>query len=170
MKYGRLTFVRLAPRSSMKHPRWEMLCDCGRTTVVYKHGAVSGKTASCGCLYRETRGKRTRVRSDKGVPRLPPPERLEDLYVPEPNSGCFLWTGTLDKAGYGRAWNGRKKTLAHRFSYELAKGPIPEGLHIDHLCRVTACVNPDHLEAVTQAENNARAYRALGILPKEERP
>jgi hypothetical protein len=51
--------------------------------------------------------------------------------------------------------------LAHRVSYEAAYGPIPAGLHIDHLCRVRKCVRPEHLEAVTQGENNLRAFRRI---------
>lgn len=51
-------------------------------------------------------------------------------------------------------------SLAHRNSYESFKGPIPNGLHIDHKCRVRSCVNPDHLEAVTVQENNRRAPRS----------
>ena len=48
------------------------------------------------------------------------------------------------------------RVYAHRASYELAKGPIPDGMHLDHLCRVTCCINPDHLEPVTNRENARR--------------
>lgn len=69
---------------------------------------------------------------------------------------CWLWTGRLAPNGYGVFAPGPKSRLVHRFSYEYFVGPIPEGLHIDHLCRVRHCVNPAHLEAVTQRENLRR--------------
>lgn len=71
--------------------------------------------------------------------------------------GCWLWTGALNNKGYGQ-WgqNGRTRS-AHRVAYEFFVGPIPEGLTIDHLCRVRRCVRPDHLEPVTSAENTRRA-------------
>ena len=75
-------------------------------------------------------------------------------------SRCWLWTGALTSMkpfkGYGIFWNKGKKRLAHRFSYERAIGPIPDGLDIDHLCRVRCCVNPEHLEPVTRLENILR--------------
>lgn len=83
-------------------------------------------------------------------------DRFWDFVIPEPNTGCWLWTGR-DNMRYGILKNGRGNVYAHRFSYELAKGQIPDGLVIDHLCNIPLCVNPDHLEAVTQAENLRRA-------------
>src|ERR1700722_16782588 len=77
--------------------------------------------------------------------------------IPEPNTGCWLWQLFTNEHDYGRVHIVRGKChQAHRVSYELAYGPIPKGLHIDHKCRVHCCVNPEHLEPVTQAENTAR--------------
>jgi hypothetical protein len=74
--------------------------------------------------------------------------------------GCWLWTGYRLHNGYGSLMaNGKKNTLAHRFAYELLVGPIPDGLTLDHLCRVRNCVNPAHLEPCTMAEN---ALRGVG--------
>lgn len=70
--------------------------------------------------------------------------------------GCMLWMGYVNPTGYGRLSLGRKMTLAHRAAYALAYGGIPEGLTLDHLCRVRHCVAPDHLEPVTAAVNTLR--------------
>ena len=90
-------------------------------------------------------------------------ERFMDKVFPEPNSGCWLWGGALAR-GYGEFQIGtHKKTRqigAHRFSYQMHVGPIPEGLDLDHLCGVRSCVNPGHLEPVTRAENLRRGTGA----------
>lgn len=71
---------------------------------------------------------------------------------------CWLWTGAVRGPGYGAfCWNGRQG-YAHRFSYEHHKGPLPEGAAIMHICDTPLCVNPDHLEVGTQAENLADMY------------
>lgn len=73
------------------------------------------------------------------------------------SSGCWEWTGRVNKDGYG-IFRGR---LAHRVAYIEAYGPYPEGTVTDHICRVRHCVNPNHLEAVTIAENIARGLTGL---------
>lgn len=72
--------------------------------------------------------------------------------------GCWEWTASMNRLGYGQIWSmaARRPIPAHRAVYELLVGPIPEGLHIDHLCRNPSCVRPDHLEPVVQAENTRR--------------
>lgn len=76
----------------------------------------------------------------------------------EHRNGHWLWIGALKSVtGYGAIQIDGKARQAHRVSYELFVGPIPEGLHIDHLCRVRRCVNPEHLEPVTCAENTHRS-------------
>lgn len=91
---------------------------------------------------------------------------------------CWLWTASLDGSGYGqfftRVEGQRKSNRAHRLAYELVVGPIPEGLVLDHLCRNPKCVNPEHLEPVTDRENILRgtglsARRARQVLCAEGR-
>lgn len=83
--------------------------------------------------------------------------RFTDKINPDPDTGCWFWAASLDGRGYGQFVIKRGKIVrAHRLSYEIFVGPIPEGLDLDHLCREPRCVNPDHLEPVTRAENVRR--------------
>lgn len=87
-------------------------------------------------------------------------QRFAAKYVELP-SGCWEWVGTRNEKGYGMFWSPslQRPIRAHRFAWEQAYGrAIPEGLTIDHLCRFTSCVNPDHLEPVTDAENQRRGW------------
>lgn len=87
-------------------------------------------------------------------------ERFNAKHMPEPNTGCWLWTANADREGYGRIQVNRRSMKAHRVAYELFVGPIPNGLTIDHVrargCLGASCVNPEHLEAVTKRENTLR--------------
>ena len=88
-------------------------------------------------------------------------QRILRRYITLPN-GCWLWCGTRTHDGYGMTRASGRNVLAHRWFYEHFVGPIPEGLQLDHLCRVEPCVNPRHLEPVTGLENirRAQAWRA----------
>lgn len=90
-------------------------------------------------------------------------DRFERKYIPEPNSGCWLWLACDNGNGYP-VFDMRRPPFryGHRFSYLAFKGPIPEGCEIDHLCMVRCCVNPDHLEAVSHRTNILRSPNTFG--------
>ncbi len=80
-------------------------------------------------------------------------DKIDDMSDP---AACWVWTASRDSKGYGRVGYHGRNTLAHRTVFKLAVEAIPDGMHIDHLCRNTSCVNPDHLEVVTPEEHALR--------------
>lgn len=84
--------------------------------------------------------------------RMPAP-----YYIVNLKTGCWEWRGVLNSDGYGSIKRNGRNMKAHKYIYELAKGNVPHGLELDHLCKNKKCVNPDHLEIVNHTENMRRA-------------
>lgn len=97
------------------------------------------------------------------------PNTLDDFWPRVGRIGekeCWPWLGTIGATGYGEFSIRHRSYLAHRMAYMFMRGAIPDGLHIDHLCRNRKCVNPDHMEPVTMEENTRRGF---GMCAKNRR-
>jgi hypothetical protein len=96
----------------------------------------------------------------------PVTQRIFENMTPEPNTGCWLWTGHVNEYGYGILGIEHKARAAHRVSYEGYNGPISQGLLVMHTCDVRCCVNPDHLRLGTHKDNaadrNQKKRQAVG--------
>jgi hypothetical protein len=120
--------------------------------------------------YRIDRKYCSRKCCSKGLT-VPVKERFEKYIIPEPNSGCWLWGRSWNVDGYGIINIRRKLIRAHRVSWELYVGPIPDGLHVLHKCDTPPCVNPAHLFLGNQIENifdRDRKGRNKGIFTEEQ--
>jgi hypothetical protein len=95
------------------------------------------------------------------LPRIcrPLKDRFDEKWIPEPFSGCWLWTAAWNPQGYGQFTMPKRPQLAHRMAWTFYKGEIPTGVHVLHKCDTPACVNPDHLFLGSHQDNMTDAYR-----------
>lgn len=89
----------------------------------------------------------------RAIRAAPIEQRIELNSIPEPNSGCWLWLGSVSRKGYGKAISGGRGYQMHRVAWERAHGSIPAGLYVCHKCDVPSCVNVDHLFLGTHTDN-----------------
>lgn len=128
--------------------------------------------ATCGLIFFAAQ---TRVRNGWGLycrPECRPAKRgpsgrtntMDDVWARvQKGPGCWIWTGTISGNGYGTIKLRGRQCLPHRLVFEALRGPIPHGLVLDHLCRTPRCVNPDHLEPVTDRVNILRGVGPCAV-------
>lgn len=138
--------------------RWAATRFCSRSCSGLHHRAPqqAAECQSCGGAFHplsQSKKLFCSMQCSADFRTRPPLDRFMDKVIPEPNSGCWIWLGATNHAGYGTFYDGRKFVRAHKFSYETFVGAVPDGFILRHRCDLPPCVNPDHLLTGTQLDN-----------------
>lgn len=138
-------------------------CGCGQYTLLARYtNKQQGIRIGEPLRYLKGHNRPKTLKGDKNSNYICERYSIEDRGYDTP---CWIWKLAYGRGGYSKCGN----TSAHRVYYEKFKGKIPDRYHVDHLCHVKACINPEHLEAVTPQENEWRAYATRLGLSKEQR-
>lgn len=153
-KFGMLTFLRPTDkRTKDRKVIWELQCDCGAITEKENSNVITGNTSHCGASIHRYKS--------------------ESAFWEKVNIGatdeCWEWQGVRDEKSYGYAHFKGKRQGAHRLSWFLTNGPIPDGLLVCHKCDNPPCVNPDHLFIGTMKDNMEDCANK-GRIGKHQRP
>ncbi len=135
------------PTGKRKYSRWKCLCDCGNIKTILRSNLQSGSTRSCGCI-KWPKGQAYDESLKKRILR-----NYEEV------NGCWNWKKYKNSLGYGIINVKGKIHLAHRISWQIFKGEIPESLLICHTCDNPSCINPNHLWMGTNKENQEDMFK-----------
>ncbi len=127
--------------SENKRSKWLCKCDCGNEKIILEDCLKARKTQSCGCI--KTLNKNDYFEASKK-------RILEKIDIQE--NGCWIFKST-NHLGYGRFWFNKREQVAHRVTWQIYKGEIPEGLLVLHKCDNPSCCNPEHMFLGTQKDN-----------------
>lgn len=151
-----------------------MVSAAGHNVTKNSSGAIQPGICACGC--GQATNLASRNRQDRGWKKGAPLRwihghaRRKLLRYVETDTGyatpCWIWQLAKDTHGYGAVWQTNRTAQAHCVAYQEKVGPVPNGAELDHLCRVRCCVNPDHLDPVSHAENCQRGKRTKLSAPQ----
>ena len=149
-RHGKLVTIEKIRKASKKlrlTAQWLCQCDCGNKHIVNENQLYGRGIQSCGCLDY----KNKKIYDKENYNDLMKEKINENIIINE--NECWLWQGSRHRQGYGNLSYKRVPSLAHRVSWMIYKGEIPEGIKVCHKCDVTRCVNPEHLFLGTQKDN-----------------
>ena len=152
----------VAPKSRSVNAYRLLVMDVNDTVILNHNGATHGRNNRAVLLWllQELDKYRPRNQDHYGTYNYKTMRRFWGKVIIDKNTGCWLWAGCTNPSGYG-VMRHSGGNVAHRFSYTTFVGSIPDGLQLDHVCRIRSCVNPEHLEPVTGSENCLRGLTGV---------